>query len=78
MKIQNIPVDKHYVQKFKHYEDSGDYGTYYNNPSVKEALVYSAVVTAIIFAGCAICECKNKINKNFNMKNISKKLNIFA
>lgn len=76
MKIQNISTYSYNVPKFKAYDDSYnyDFGTEYNSPSIKDAVVYSAFISGILLIGGFLLgnedkftrifnKCKNKLNK---------------
>ena len=76
MKIQKISAYSYNAPKFKAYDDSYnyDFGTEYNSPSIKDAIVYSAFVSGILLLGSFLLghedkitnllgKCKNKINK---------------
>ena len=76
MKIQKLSVCSYNVPKFKAYDDSYnyDFGTEYNSPSIKDAVVYSTFISGILLiAGFLLGnedkftklfnKCKNKLNK---------------
>lgn len=76
MKIQNISAYSYNAPKFKAYDDSYnyDFGTEYNNPTIKDAIIYSTFVSgALLIVGFLLghedkiknlfSKGKNKLNK---------------
>ena len=65
MKIQKISVYKPSTPKFKAYDDSYnyDFGTEYNNPSIKDAIVYSAVLSGIFLLLGTLLGQEDKLTK---------------
>ena len=76
MKVQKIFAYLYNAPQFKANDDSYnyDFGTEYNNPSIKDAIVYSAFVSGFLLLGGFLLghedkitkllgKCKNKLNK---------------
>lgn len=78
MRIQKIYAQPSKIQNFKAYDDSYnyDFGTEYNTMSIKDAIVFSSVLSGIIGLFCVLLSHEDKI-KNL-IKKGKNKLNHFA
>ena len=80
MKVQNISYSNHIKPSFKNYDNyidyEDDYGTYYNQISLKDAFVSAGILSAVMLALGTIFSDEQEITKLFN--SLKKPLKLFT